>query len=64
MSFTCHPGRPADTRQEVAVAFHHAGDGTRVELVHSGWEHFGEKAAEMRAGYDSGWNFVLGLYAG
>jgi uncharacterized protein YndB with AHSA1/START domain len=63
VAFTWHPGRPADTRQEVAVTFHPAGEGTRVDLVHTGWEHLGEKAAEMRAGYDGGWDLVLGRYA-
>lgn len=64
VAFTWHPGQPADARQEVAVAFHPAGEGTRVELVHSGWEHLGEKATKMRAGYDSGWDFVLAQYSG
>ncbi|HEY7471082.1 MAG TPA: SRPBCC family protein [Gemmatimonadota bacterium] len=64
VAFTWHPGRPADMRQDVSVAFHAADGGTRVELVHTGWEHLGEKAAKMRAGYNSGWDFVLGRYAG
>jgi uncharacterized protein YndB with AHSA1/START domain len=64
LAFTWHPGRPEDTRQEVEVAFHAAGEGTRVELVHTGWEHLGNAAAETRAGYERGWDFVLGRYAG
>lgn len=63
LAFTWHPGRPADTGQEVEVTFRPEGDGTRVDLVHSGWERLGEKAAAMRADYDGGWDFVLGRYA-
>ena len=62
--FTWHPGRPVDTRQEVEVTFQLAGEGSRTDLVHSGWEHLGERAAEIRANYDTGWDVVLGRYAG
>ena len=64
IAFTWHPGRPEDTRQEVEVTFRAAGAGTEVELVHTGWERLGEEAAGTRAGYDSGWDFVLSRYAG
>lgn len=62
--FTWHPGRPVDTRQEVEVTFQLAGEGSRIDLVHSGWEHLGERAAGIRANYDTGWDLVLGRYAG
>lgn len=66
VSFTWHPGREPETAQEVEVSFHAAGDGeTRVELVHRGWERYGEGAAEMRDQYETGWGYVLGeCYAG
>ena len=64
IAFTWHPGQPADARQEVEVTFQPAGRGARVDLVHSGWEHLGEEADTMRAGYDSGWDLVLGRYEG
>ncbi|HET9332465.1 MAG TPA: SRPBCC family protein [Gemmatimonadota bacterium] len=64
LAFTWHPGRPEDTRQEVEVTFRAAGEGTRVELVHTGWERLGERASETRARYDAGWDLVLGRYAG
>jgi len=52
----------------VLVAFASAGawnGGNRDEVEHAwGWERLGEKAAVMRAGYDGGWDFVLGRYAG
>ena len=53
-----HLGGPAAT--EVELTFMPVGEGTRVELVHRGWERHGDKAAELRASYDSGWEFVFG----
>ena len=64
VAFTWHPGRPVDTRQEVAIAFRPAGAGCRLDLVHTGWERLGERGAETRAGYVTGWDFVLGRFAG
>jgi uncharacterized protein YndB with AHSA1/START domain len=64
IAFTWHPGRPADTGQEVAVTFQPERGGTRVDLVHSGWERLGESGAAMRTGYQTGWDHVLGRYAG
>jgi uncharacterized protein YndB with AHSA1/START domain len=57
--FTWHPGRPPETAQEVELRFVRAGAETRVELVHRGWEKFGEGAAEMHGKYIEGWGFVL-----
>jgi uncharacterized protein YndB with AHSA1/START domain len=53
-----HLGRSVAT--EVELRFTPQGDGTLVELVHSGWERHGEYAATLRAQYDSGWDFVFG----
>jgi uncharacterized protein YndB with AHSA1/START domain len=47
---------------EVEVTFTPEGEGTRVELEHRGWERLGDRAAEGRADYDSGWDHVLGFY--
>ena len=58
--FTWHPGREAATAQEIEVLFDSDGDVTHVELVHSGWENYGEDAEEMRDNYDGSWQFVLG----
>jgi uncharacterized protein YndB with AHSA1/START domain len=65
--FSWHPGKDCtrtrvDEATEVEVTFAPEGDGTRVELVHSGWERLGERALEGRASYDSGWDPVLELY--
>jgi uncharacterized protein YndB with AHSA1/START domain len=63
LAFTWHPGRSDDTGQEVEVTFRPEDGGTRVDLVHTGWERLGEKGAGMRADYDAGWDVVLGRYA-
>lgn len=62
VAFTWHPGRSPDTAQEVEVTFAQAGDGTRVRLVHSGWEVLGDSAEKVRAGYEQGWTGVLEQY--
>ena len=48
---------------EVEVRFLAAGEGTRVELEHRGWEAIADEAAARRQGYDTGWDQVLGAYA-
>ncbi len=63
VEFTWHPGREPDTAQRVEVRFTAVEDGTRVDLIHSGWERFGEGAREMRDEYDHGWTRVLGRFA-
>ena len=57
-----HPSRSEDTAQRVEIRFGADGSGTRVELVHTGWEELGDRAAEMLGSYDSGWDYVLGRY--
>ena len=60
LSWELRPDRPPT---EVEVRFSAAGDATRVELEHRGWERLGNQAEEAKAGYDSGWEVVLGHYA-
>lgn len=62
ISFTWHPDREPATAQQVDVTFEPADGGTRLRLVHSGWEALGEMAAQTRAGYEGGWEGVLGLF--
>ncbi|OED39649.1 hypothetical protein AB833_14735 [Chromatiales bacterium (ex Bugula neritina AB1)] len=51
-----HIGLPAENASEVSVSFTALSDGkTEVRLTHSRWEAFGDKAADMRNGYDNGW---------
>jgi hypothetical protein len=63
-SFTIswYPGRDAGTMQEVEITFSAVPRGTRVELVHRGWERLGELSSKIRAGYETGWDVVLGKY--
>lgn len=58
--FTWHPGRDQDSAQEVEVSFRPTADGTIVVLEHRAWYKLGDKADEIRKGYDQGWDFVLG----
>ena len=51
---------PRNEATEVEVRFTQDGDQTTVELEHRGWERITEDAADKRAHYDSGWDFVLG----
>src|SRR3954469_21088574 len=57
-----NPERPAT---EVEVPFDPVDGGTRVDLVHRGWEAMGEEAIEVRTSYasDDGWTVVLARYA-
>jgi uncharacterized protein YndB with AHSA1/START domain len=57
--FTFHPGRDPETAGTVALRFSSTATGCRVELRHSGWELLGAAAADMREGYDSGWQHVF-----
>ena len=51
-----HIGMSPDNPSEVSVSFTDLGDGkTRVVLTHSRWESFGDKAEDMRNGYNGGW---------
>ena len=57
-----HPGRDENTAQEVEVRFENEGEGTRLKLIHRGWETLGDEAQKTREGYVSGWDMVLGNY--
>lgn len=52
----------AEGQTELEIRFTPQGDSTVVELEHRGWERLGTIAAETRAKYDPGWDFVLGKY--
>lgn len=56
------PNANANPPTELEITFTREGDGTLVELVHRGWERLGRLAEEGRAGYDVGWDVVLGRY--
>lgn len=54
-----HPGRAADTQQVLEVRFSAEGSGTRVALVHRGWEILGAEAQARRDNYEGGWTRIL-----
>ncbi len=56
---TWHVGRPEDQASHVQVDFDLVADGTRVTLIHSGWQALGAEAAATRASYRTGWDMVF-----
>jgi uncharacterized protein YndB with AHSA1/START domain len=56
---TWHPGREAATGQRLIVEFAPEGDGTRLDLLHLGWEQLGDRGTEAQIGYETGWDAVL-----
>jgi uncharacterized protein YndB with AHSA1/START domain len=56
---TWHPGRPADTAQELEVCFTDDAGTTRVDLEHRGWQTYGPDAERARSDYENGWKAVL-----
>jgi uncharacterized protein YndB with AHSA1/START domain len=48
---------------EVEVQFFPENGATRVELEHRGWENVAVDSPSKRAGYETGWDVVLGKYA-
>jgi hypothetical protein len=63
VTFSWHPGREAQTAQQVTVTFSEVPGGALLDLVHSGWETLGESAQAIWENYQTGWDFVLGKYA-
>lgn len=63
LEFTWHPGTDPAEATLVEVRFLAAGFGTKVELIHTGWDRRSDGAG-ARAQYDPGWDLVFGLYAG
>lgn len=54
-----HPNPNPEAASTIEVRFTAAAGGTEVRLEHRGWEEFGERAAELREQYESGWEVVL-----
>jgi uncharacterized protein YndB with AHSA1/START domain len=58
-----HPGNDPAKPTRVEVSFVPDGEGTRVQLTHTGWEAMGERAEAARQSYDAGWQSVLERFA-
>jgi uncharacterized protein YndB with AHSA1/START domain len=56
---------PASPATEIDVTFAPEDGGTRVDLVHRGWERFDDPGHATRSDYDAqaGWDAVLGRFA-
>ena len=53
-------GRTPEEATKVSVDFTPLGpEMTQVTLTHSDWQKLGDRAAEVHAGYDSGWELVF-----
>jgi uncharacterized protein YndB with AHSA1/START domain len=55
---------PENPATEIEVTFTPEGGGTRVDLVHRGWERFDDPFHATRSNYDSerGWTMVFGRF--
>jgi uncharacterized protein YndB with AHSA1/START domain len=59
LRFTWHPGSdPTLGHSEVEVRISECGKGSRLTLIHRGFENLGERGAEIREQYVPGWQFV------
>ncbi len=63
VAFTYHSSREPADAQLVEATFTSDRDGTRVDLVSSGWESMGEAARRTRSGFVMAWAIALGAYA-
>jgi uncharacterized protein YndB with AHSA1/START domain len=59
LTFTWIVGLSAEYEQLIELRFAPEGHGTRVELMHSGWEKLGDAAAALRERYDRGWATLI-----
>lgn len=59
IQFSWHPGTPEAASTQVDVRFDATDSGTRVTLLHTGWEARGSDAQSIRDNYESGWDDVL-----
>jgi uncharacterized protein YndB with AHSA1/START domain len=57
-----HPGRDADSAQELDISFAEDGRSTLVRIEHRDWDRLGSLAGEVRARYENTWSSVLGRF--
>lgn len=63
LSLDWHVGRDPQEATQVDIRFHQDGDGTRIELTHSGFDRLAD--GRITAGsYDAGWTKVLEMCFG
>jgi uncharacterized protein YndB with AHSA1/START domain len=59
VEFSFHPGRDDKEAQTVEVTFSPVPEGTKVVLLHSGWEKLSANAQKTRDSYNQGWHTVF-----
>jgi uncharacterized protein YndB with AHSA1/START domain len=59
LEFTWHPDGQGDRSQTVDVQFQVEADGTRVTLIHTGWDVPGVMACALHADYTESWPAIL-----
>ncbi len=64
LSFDWYVGRDREDATQVQVSFTPDGTGTRVELIHDGFDRLGSEAETACANYNTGWDHVLGACYG
>lgn len=57
-----HPNPTPTAASRLEVTFAEVDGGTRVVVEHGGWDEFGDRGADLRAGYDTGWEPVLAQF--
>ena len=64
IAMSWYPGQTAELATQLEVLFEdEPRGGTTVRVVHTGWEARGGDAAALAAGYQTGWELVLGRLA-
>jgi len=63
VAFTFHPSLEESDAQQIEVRFLPDGEGTRVELVSSGWEKMGKAAQRAYGAYRLNWGAALARFA-
>jgi len=61
LEFTWHPGERCDHNQIVNIEFEVEADGTRVTLIHTGWQFAGVQVSALHAECTARWSAVLSL---
>jgi len=54
-----HPGGPADSSQTVDVEFQTEADGTRVTVIHTGWETSAVPVCGLQGDHSIGWPAIV-----
>jgi uncharacterized protein YndB with AHSA1/START domain len=61
LEFTWHPDARGDGNQTVGVEFKVEADGTRVTLIHTGWQLAGVQTCMLHAALTAQWSVALKL---